>query len=456
MVNLTFAENLDDVRASIMTFCSAIKTDPSLCTSLAQTTSYWVVDQKSNEFGPAKFIGFKGMDPNTYQTARSGQFAGDRFNGYDTRKVIEKLCDVSFKPSHILEDRLKKWIASRLGESVLKKVDSSKWAFIEMPTNGDSKTSVSNLGLMLNGKASWYENIWNSFKVNNGMTWLQQTMTIGKAYSDAFQEIIDCEGHFVAFGYIQSPVKKVQYIFWIDKIHTQHSEGVPPKSVTNGRVPPPDETVPGFDPEYDVQQGHCIDASDYKYKMWLRVKNVIAIEPIDPNEFKPYTKEGPFKVGRAAHFYIDVANINDLLGAVLKNSIYSPSEKDSRKRTLSEIVARQGQGTFRKALLAAYSGKCAITGSDAWDALEAAHISPYMGEHTNVIQNGLLLRADLHSLFDLGKIAINSSDFRIILHPDLRSGYYSGLHGKMISLPTNKNEWPSKEALDKHREYCGL
>ena len=316
---------------------------------------------------------------------------------------------------------------------------------------------MNDLGLMLNGKTKWYENIFKSFKDNDGMTWIQQTMTIGKPYYKRFQDAIDKEGYFVAFGYIQSPVKKVEYILYIDKIHTQYSEGILPADVTDGRVPPPDMTAPVFDPEYDVQQGHCRDESDYKYKMWLRVKNIVPVESMAPGQFKPYTKDGPFKAGRAAHFYIDISTLDfDQLPGEFNASAYSLGEEDSRKRTISEIVQRRGQASFREALMAAYNYKCAITGCDAKETLEAAHISPYMGDHTNCVQNGLLLRADMHTLFDLGQLTISSEKYVTILNTDLRDGHYGKYHNIKMALPKNKAKWPSFIELERHNKRSGL
>ena len=75
--------------------------------------------------------------------------------------------------------------------------------------------------------------------------------------------------------------------------------------------------------------------------------------------------------------------------------------EDARKIVTVSIVQRQGQSKFRQELLAAYNSRCAITGCDIEPALEAAHIIPYKGTETNCPQNGLLLRADIHTLFDL-------------------------------------------------------
>ena len=75
--------------------------------------------------------------------------------------------------------------------------------------------------------------------------------------------------------------------------------------------------------------------------------------------------------------------------------------EDLRTRAHREITVRRGQKKFRKALFAAYRNRCAVTGSSVYFVLEAAHIDRYFGDHSNHVTNGLLLRADLHTLFDL-------------------------------------------------------
>ena len=82
-------------------------------------------------------------------------------------------------------------------------------------------------------------------------------------------------------------------------------------------------------------------------------------------------------------------------------------EDDARERVMREIVKRQGQQEFRQRLLEAYQGRCAITDSSTVEVLEAAHIRPFNGPETNKLPNGLLLRSDLHTLFDMGFITIS-------------------------------------------------
>lgn len=123
------------------------------------------------------------------------------------------------------------------------------------------------------------------------------------------------------------------------------------------------------------------------------------------------------------------------------------SLEDARKRALQEVVRRQGQANFRRALLAAYAGRCVISGCDVSETLEAAHIKPYLGEHTNQVRNGLLLRADLHTLFDLRLIRIHPQDLTVVLDPSLHESEYRGLNGKRLRLPTSPLDAPAADAL---------
>jgi putative restriction endonuclease len=129
---------------------------------------------------------------------------------------------------------------------------------------------------------------------------------------------------------------------------------------------------------------------------------------------------------------------------------------DHRERQIAQVVRRRGQAKFRAALIDIYGGKCAITGCDAVEALEAAHISPYRGEETNHTQNGLLLRADLHSLFDLGLISIDPSTMKVVLAVQLKDSSYAALAGTRISAPTDPSLTVSVEALKQHMTWTGI
>ncbi|WP_442503823.1 HNH endonuclease [Marinivivus vitaminiproducens] len=114
------------------------------------------------------------------------------------------------------------------------------------------------------------------------------------------------------------------------------------------------------------------------------------------------------------------------------------------------VRRRQGRPAFRRALLRAYGGRCAISGCAVEPLLEAAHIHPYRGPDTNAAQNGLLLRADIHTLFDLGLITISSS-MTISVSSMLASTEYAALDGSKLQLPLQVGDYPSSLALAWHR-----
>lgn len=128
---------------------------------------------------------------------------------------------------------------------------------------------------------------------------------------------------------------------------------------------------------------------------------------------------------------------------------FNPDDlSDARTRTLASIVRRRGQPQFRKQLLKAYQGRCAITACSLQQVLEAAHIHPYLGDETNVVSNGLLLRADVHTLFDLGLLWINPADLRIEISEVLRDSEYVSIEGRSLYIPENEAERPSRPALE--------
>jgi hypothetical protein len=123
---------------------------------------------------------------------------------------------------------------------------------------------------------------------------------------------------------------------------------------------------------------------------------------------------------------------------------------DGRIKVLAEVARRQGQASFRAALMEAYEGRCAITGTSVVDVLQAAHITPYLGPATNHVSNGLLLRADVHTLFDLALIRIHPESLRVSVSPVLSDTDYWSLDGKHISLPRRPRLQPSRLAIAKH------
>ncbi|WP_293888609.1 MULTISPECIES: HNH endonuclease [unclassified Sphingobacterium] len=126
---------------------------------------------------------------------------------------------------------------------------------------------------------------------------------------------------------------------------------------------------------------------------------------------------------------------------------YKVSDEDEREIVKRGIKLRRGQQKFRDSLLKRYNNTCVITGCKIVDILEAAHIRPYRGKNDNQTSNGLLLRADIHTLFDLNLIAIDPSKMSVHFHPKVKDEY-SQFDGFILFNDTlNK---PNKEALALH------
>ncbi len=132
----------------------------------------------------------------------------------------------------------------------------------------------------------------------------------------------------------------------------------------------------------------------------------------------------------------------------------SKNEEDARKRIQRMIIQRRGQKKFRDDLISAYGRKCAVTDCSILDILEAAHIVLYRGDHTNKISNGLLLRADLHTLFDCQLLAIDPDTMKVLLAPCIAGSEYKNWCDRRIRLPKSIKDQPNKKDLRKHLETC--
>ncbi len=139
-----------------------------------------------------------------------------------------------------------------------------------------------------------------------------------------------------------------------------------------------------------------------------------------------------------------------------KGTFQPGSDEDERKRILASIKDRRGQPEFRRKLIAVYGGRCAMSGCDFSEALEACHIVPHSGPSSHRVVNGLLLRADLHTLFDRGWIGVDPDTSLIIVHPELVGTAYGELAGRPLRLPAKESLRPSRDALLLHACDFGL
>lgn len=120
------------------------------------------------------------------------------------------------------------------------------------------------------------------------------------------------------------------------------------------------------------------------------------------------------------------------------------------------VRPRLGQRSFRVAVLDSYGRRCAITSERTLPALEAAHIREYSATPEHVISNGILLRADIHKLFDSGYVTV-TPEHRFLVSRRIKEEFENGrdyyaLHGSVIRLPQNPLHRPDESALNWHNE----
>lgn len=131
---------------------------------------------------------------------------------------------------------------------------------------------------------------------------------------------------------------------------------------------------------------------------------------------------------------------------------------DARYGEPQLIRPRLGQGAFRVLVTDIYQRRCAVTQERTLPALEAAHIRPYGEGGQHEAQNGLLLRRDIHSLFDAGYVTV-TPDLRFEVSRRIREEFdngkhYYALHGQKIEPPKLIGQRPDPSALSWHNEHC--
>ena len=132
-------------------------------------------------------------------------------------------------------------------------------------------------------------------------------------------------------------------------------------------------------------------------------------------------------------------------------SDYDVSDEVSKKEyILGSIQKRRGQKKFRTGLIEIYQSECVISGCKLEEVLQAAHIYPYSGEKTNTLDNGLLLRSDIHDLFDMFLISINPENYKIVINPRLIGSQYERFSNKEVKKPSSRIKRINSSAIQWH------
>jgi putative restriction endonuclease len=136
--------------------------------------------------------------------------------------------------------------------------------------------------------------------------------------------------------------------------------------------------------------------------------------------------------------------------------------RETGARYGAEMIVRPrlGQGAFRVAVTDAYERACAVTGEHSLPALEAVHIKPFALDGPHSVSNGLLLRADIHRLFEQGYVTVTSG-YRLEVSQRLRADFNNGktyypLHDTAVALPTLPRHQPDPALLQWHNETVFL
>ena len=150
------------------------------------------------------------------------------------------------------------------------------------------------------------------------------------------------------------------------------------------------------------------------------------------------------------------AQVQDRLHSANVNQAQAVSENGHLVGPEYLVRARLGQGSFRVLVTEAYQRRCAVTGERTLPALQAAHIKPYTLSGPNHVNNGLLLRADLHLLFDKGYMTI-TPEMTTEVSKRIREEFHNGkeyyaLQGRRLAMPDNMPDRPSREFIDWHNQ----
>lgn len=140
-----------------------------------------------------------------------------------------------------------------------------------------------------------------------------------------------------------------------------------------------------------------------------------------------------------------------------RKSQFAVAEDSLADRYGAEILSRVrlGQGAFRILVTDAYERRCAVSGERTLPALDAAHIKPYDRSGPHSISNGMLLRSDVHKLYDKGYLTI-TPDYRVVVSRKIKEEYENGreyyrYHGnRIVSCPSREIDRPSREFIEWH------
>lgn len=188
----------------------------------------------------------------------------------------------------------------------------------------------------------------------------------------------------------------------------------------------------------------------FERKDWIPVPQSFARNIVSGKTYDTATEDG-------RSLWESVRRAMSLTDGVRELSQNESQTTDQRFGEAYLTRGRLGQGAFRVLVTDAYQRRCAVTGEKTLPVLEAAHIKPYSEHGPHRVSNGILLRSDLHKLFDLGYVTV-TPELCLEVSPRLREEWQNGReyyahHGKELRFrPDNPMSMPSRDFLVWHNE----
>lgn len=177
------------------------------------------------------------------------------------------------------------------------------------------------------------------------------------------------------------------------------------------------------------------------------VRGLAYIESYNPTS-RMFLLHGPVNPRTESAGLFDMIDLEDLTKSERKPFLEHDEEEEQR---MVLRIQRKRQDMFRKELLEAYGGRCAITGVDVPEVLQAAHIEPYRGSRSQNVTNGILLRADIHLLYDAHLLSIKPCTYTVSVSERIANSAYEAYADRRISLPNSKELVPNNAHLE--RQY---
>ena len=111
------------------------------------------------------------------------------------------------------------------------------------------------------------------------------------------------------------------------------------------------------------------------------------------------------------------------------------ADDDELEKIRIQVNRRKNQSKFRNSILKLYNNMCAISGTEVTEVLDAAHIISHSKSGINQKNNGILLRSDLHLLFDKNLLQIDPVTCEVLIDKSLKDSIYYTYHKSKLDLP---------------------